>query len=67
MKYNRGSYKPPKPQQIWKKGHKCTICGLEMLEHQLSKTDYEQEYEKRWGLHYPCKVKLDSMMDRNSK
>lgn len=67
MQYNRGNYKPPKPQQVWKKGHKCTICGQEMLEHQFSKNEYEKSQELRWGFHYACHQKLSAMLDRNSR
>ena len=67
MGYNRGNYKPPKAQQIWKEGHKCVLCGQEMLKSQFSKDEFEKSQELRWGFHYVCQQKMSNVLDRNAK
>lgn len=65
--YNRGNYKPPKKIVRWTNGAKCTICGQPIMQNQLSKNQFQKDYEMKWNVHWACTQKVTGYLDRNTK
>lgn len=65
--YNRGNYKPPKVATKWSEGKPCGICGQPILSKHLSKDTFQQEYEKKWCVHWACQNKITGYLDRTAR